>query len=200
MTIRTVLGLTVLSGGIFGYLEIFTKGVDRLPEKVCSGAIDREIVAKILPSTMTAHERARKIDPFGESFAFSCNAKTRSQESIISGDGLVNDVSFDDWREDYGHDRKEGKREMQAGGVSIISSPDDVSMYVPCTPPKKKPEKARKTYALIVESRAIGDTRATGMELRQAVTDFSYQLLKYSYKIQQCQEDRKIPDNLPRFK
>ncbi|MFF2412204.1 hypothetical protein [Streptomyces sp. NPDC058092] len=200
MAIQAVLGLTVLAVAIFGYVEVFTKGVDRLPAKVCSGAVDREIVAKILPSTMTAHERARTVDPFGESFVFSCNVKTRSQDSIVSGDGLVHDASFDDWREGYGHGRDKGTFEVRAGGVSVIASPDDVSMYVPCTPPGKKPEEARNAYALIVESRAIGETRATGMELRQAVTDFSYQLLKYNYKIQQCQEAQELPDKLPRFK
>ncbi|WP_329208264.1 hypothetical protein OG257_15630 [Streptomyces sp. NBC_00683] len=199
MAKQALVGLAVVAVGVFGYVQVFTKGVDRLPERVCSGAVDRNIAAHVLPGTMTAHERGRRVDGAGETFLFSCNVKTRSQDSILSGDGRIHDVSADEWREGVEAAADASKLEVDFQGIRAVSYASEAVIYVPCTPTGKKPEEARQDYGLIVESRTIGDTAVTGDELRQEVTDFAYELLKYSYKIQGCQEVRTLPSRLPRF-
>ncbi|SDN36924.1 hypothetical protein SAMN05444921_12552 [Streptomyces wuyuanensis] len=110
------LGCLVAAGAVFGYLEIFTTGIDRLPDKPCSGAVDRETL-----------------------------------------------------------------------------------LYVPCTPPGKKPGGAREAYALTVDARTIGETRVHGNELRQVLIDFAYQLARHTYEAADCQESRTFPKELPRL-
>ena len=62
--IRGPLICIILGLGVFGYLEIFTKGLERLPAKVCDGAVDREIAADALPDTQR-HLSAEKCSPPG---------------------------------------------------------------------------------------------------------------------------------------
>ncbi|MGW6927181.1 hypothetical protein ACWGA9_38960 [Streptomyces sp. NPDC054950] len=45
----------------------------------------------------------------------------------------------------------------------------------------------------------IGDSRASGAALRQAVTDFAYQLTKHAYELAECQARRTLPEELPRY-
>ncbi|WP_103514120.1 hypothetical protein [Streptomyces sp. SM10] len=161
--------------------------------------LDRDIAATILPGTMTARERGRKVDGVGENFLFSCNVKTRSQDSILSGDGAVHDISADEWLEGVEEDADASKLEVDFQGIRAVSYATQAFLYVPCTPTGKKSGAARQDYGLIVESRTIGDTAVTGDELRQAVTDFAYELLRYNYRIQGCQEVRTLPSELPRF-
>lgn len=199
MTKQALVGLVIVAIGVFGYIQIFTKGVDRLPGRVCAGAVDRNIASNVLPGTMTAHERGKRIDGDGESFTFSCNVKTRSQDSILSGDSTVYDVSTNEWLEGVGERADASKLEIEAQGIYAVSYAAQASLYVHCTPVGKKPGEARNEYGLVVESRTIGDTAVSGDELRQEVTDFAYELLKYSFKIQGCQEARTLPSELPRF-
>ncbi|WP_234334898.1 hypothetical protein, partial [Streptomyces sp. NRRL S-118] len=44
----------VVIAAVFGYVEIFTKGIDRLPARPCDGAVDRETAARALPSARSA--------------------------------------------------------------------------------------------------------------------------------------------------
>ncbi|NUW01384.1 hypothetical protein [Streptomyces sp. CAI 127] len=191
--------LAVVAVGAFGYVQVFTKGVDRLPERVCSGAVDRDIAVRVLPGTISATERGRKLDGAGEGSTFSCNVKTHGQDSILSGDGSIHDVSEGDWLEGVEGRADASKLEVDHRGVHAVSYASQASLYVPCTPAGRGPGEARSAYGLLVEARTIGDTAVTGDELRQEVTDFAYQILTHSYRIQGCQEGRTLPAELPRF-
>ncbi|UZI29302.1 hypothetical protein [Streptomyces sp. VB1] len=139
------------------------------------------------------------MDGIGAGFVFSCNVKTRSQDSILSGDGSIHDVSAREWLEGVEGDADESKRAVEFRGIRAVSYAAQSFLYVPCAPAGKKPGEARNAYGLIVEARTIGDTAVTGDELRQEVTDFAFELLKYNYEIQGCQEGLALPPELPRF-
>ncbi|MFD9503212.1 hypothetical protein [Streptomyces sp. NPDC060035] len=199
--VRVFLGLVMVSAGIFGYLEVFTKGVDRLPAKVCSGAVDRDIAARVLPKTMTASERGEKGIAYSSSrgTVFSCYVKTRSQASIFSGEVRVNDVTMGKWRE--AHSGDDGKsREVGAGGIAAMTTSDGVSLYVSCTRPDQEGRKPLQSYALIADARTVGETRVAGVELQQQVADFAYQLLRHTYRVEECREGQEFSGDLPRFK
>ncbi|MFJ9034181.1 hypothetical protein ACIRQP_38130 [Streptomyces sp. NPDC102274] len=193
--IGVALVCTLLGAGVFGYLEIFTKGLDKLPAKVCDGAIDRKTAASALPDTRKALERGVLHTTSGGDFMFSCYVKTNSQDSIISGEAETHDASVENWS-DAAESRPENAIKASAGNVEAITWPDRVTIYVPCTPPGKNKKKALESHALIAEARTIGDTRATGAPLRQAITDFAYQLIKHAYKAGKCQEAQEFPDEL----
>ncbi|MFC8919786.1 hypothetical protein ACFT5C_28945 [Streptomyces sp. NPDC057116] len=72
-------------------------------------------------------------------------------------------------------------------------------MYVPCTPPGKKPGEARSAHALTVDAGTIGETRVHGNELRQVLIDFAHQLARHTYEAGDCQESRTFPKELPRL-
>ncbi|GHI04450.1 hypothetical protein [Streptomyces cellostaticus] len=38
------------------------------------------------------------------------------------------------------------------------------------------------------------------MPLRQALTDFAYQLTQHAYKLAECKDSRGFPKELPRYK
>ncbi|MEV7495166.1 hypothetical protein HFP69_13930 [Streptomyces sp. ARC12] len=196
---QALAGLAIVAVGVFGYIQVFTMGVDRLPERVCSGAVDRDIAARVLPGTMTAHERGKRVEGMEAGFVFSCNVKTRSQDSILSGDGSIHDVSAGEWLEGVEGDADASKLSVEFQGIRAMSYAAQSFLYVPCTPAGKNPGEARNAYGLIVEARTIGDTAVTGDELRQEVTDFAFELLKYNYEIQGCQEGLPLPSELPRF-
>ncbi|MFE6919013.1 hypothetical protein [Streptomyces rubiginosohelvolus] len=84
-------------------------------------------------------------------------------------------------------------------GGYAVSYASQASLYVPCTPARRKPGEARSAYGLVVEARTIGETVVTGDGLRQEVTDIAYRLLTHSYRIQGCREGRTFPAELPRF-
>ncbi|WP_146057706.1 hypothetical protein [Streptomyces sp. SM10] len=199
--IRVVLSLGVVVAGVFGYIEVFTKGVDRLPAKVCSGAVDREIAADVLPNTITASERGEKGIAYSNSrgTVFYCYVKTRSQDSILSGEVQINDVTSAKWREVHSEGDQE-PREVRAKGVDVITTFDGVSVYVSCTRPDQNGQEPLQSYALIADARTIGDARVTGVELQQRVADFAYQILRHTYQVEECQEGQEFSDALPRFK
>ncbi|BFO15821.1 hypothetical protein SHKM778_22090 [Streptomyces sp. KM77-8] len=70
------------------------------------------------------------------------------------------------------------------------------SVYVPCTPPGISPDTAVQSYALITEARTVGETRAKGDELRQAVTDFAYAITRHAYAAGKCQEAKSLPPDI----
>ncbi|MFF2509679.1 hypothetical protein [Streptomyces sp. NPDC058086] len=71
-------------------------------------------------------------------------------------------------------------------------------MYVPCAPPGVPSYNASQPYAVVGEAR-IGPAKATGVPLRQALTDFAYQLAKHAYKLAECKDPRGFPEELPRY-
>ncbi|MGW1317114.1 hypothetical protein [Streptomyces sp. M3] len=200
MAKQALVGLAVVVVGVFGYMQIFTKGIERLPEKVCSGAVDRDIAERVLPKTMTATQRGKKGVAYSSSrgTVFFCYVKTRGEASILSGEVRVNDVSIAKWRE--GHSAGgEKPREVEANGIVAMTTSDGASVYVSCTRPDQEGQKPLQSYALIADARTVGDTRVSGVELQQHVTDFAYQILKNTYEVEECQEGRRFPAGLPHF-
>ncbi|MFJ8858331.1 hypothetical protein ACIRD8_07810 [Streptomyces sp. NPDC102451] len=200
MAKQTLAGVAVVAVGVFGCIQVFTKGVDRLPDKVCSGAVDRDIAADVLPHTMTATERGERgvVDSLPWGTVFYCYVKTRSQDSILSGEVEVGDVTLANWRDPHsGGD--EGAREVRRGGVDAMTTPEGVSVYVPCIRPGQEGQKPLQSYALIADARVVGDARVTGVELQQHVADFAYQILRHTYEVEKCQEGQELPVELPRF-
>ncbi|MFF4079520.1 hypothetical protein ACFYZN_08940 [Streptomyces sp. NPDC001777] len=185
---------------VFGYVEIFTKGIDRLPARPCDGAVDRETAARALPSARSAEERGVLRQNRSEgSYLFGCYVRT-SGESLISGEVQPRDSAPGSWRDYYA---KQGyiadPVDVVSGSIRAVSHPDHAYVYVPCTPPGKKRGEAREAYALSVDARTIGETRVHGNELRQVIIDFAYQLARHTYKAVGCQESRTFPKELPRI-
>ncbi|MFG3304201.1 hypothetical protein [Streptomyces wuyuanensis] len=189
------LGCLLVAGAVFGYLEIFTKGIDRLPDKPCSGAVDRETAARALPSARSAEERGKLRRGRGNYF-FACYVRT-SGGSTISGEVQPGDASPSSWRESYASDGEVS--EVAAGDVKALTLEDSSAVYVPCTPPGWKPGEAQQTYVLTVDARTVGETRVQGDELRQVLADFAYQLARHTYRAVDCQEARTFPKELPRL-
>lgn len=186
----------VAAGGVLGYLELFTKGLDRLPDRPCSGAVERSTAAAALPAASEAEERGKLTVSDGR-FTFYCYVRTA--DSTISGEAESADASPATWKRDYATKRDGNVVAVSSGGVQALSLSGLASVYVPCTPPGRRADDAVESHALIVEARTIGETRVEGAELRQVVTDFAYQLARHAYEAGKCQETRKFPDELPRL-
>ncbi|MFI9807926.1 hypothetical protein ACIHEJ_26775 [Streptomyces sp. NPDC052301] len=188
-------------GGWFGYQQVFTKGLDRLSEKVCDDAVARETVIRALPDSRSA-EQAAKQNGSGTSYTFSCRVAT-SGDSILSGEVKVQDTSERTWIDFYGSHSGTALLRSSADGVEALAQLDNhhgtASVYVSCVPRGVRAGAASESYALVTEARAIGDTRSTGTSLRQAVTDFAYQLTKHAYRAGECQTPRAFPAELPRY-
>lgn len=194
------IGCLVVIAAVFGYLEIFTKGIDRLPARPCDGAVDRETAARALPSARSAEERGKlRQDRLDGDFLFACYVRT-SGGSVISGEAESRDSTPGSWRDFYAENgNDENPVEVSSGDIRAVVHPNRAYVYVPCTPPGKKPGAARKAYALTVDARTIGETRVHGDELRQVLVDFAYQLARHTYKTVDCQESRTFPKELPRL-
>ncbi|MGA4958901.1 hypothetical protein [Streptomyces lavendulocolor] len=196
--VRAGIGCLLLLGAVFGYLEIFTKGIDRLPARPCDGAVDRATVAHALPAARKAEEKGT-LNRQADDFTFFCYVRT-SGGSVISGEAEPRDADPGPWRDYYA---KQGyvvdPVEVSSGDIRAVVHPDHAYVYVPCTPPGKKPGEARESHALTVDARTIGETRVHGTELRQVLVDFAYQLARHTYKAADCQEARTLPEELPRL-
>ncbi|MER6101917.1 hypothetical protein ABT115_06120 [Streptomyces sp. NPDC001832] len=190
----------VAIAAVVGYLEIFTKGIDRLPARPCDGAVDRETAARALPSARSAEERGTlRQDRSDGDFFFACYVRT-SGGSVISGEVESLDSASGPWRDYYAENGYlVDPVEVSSGDIRALTHPDRAYVYVPCTPPGKKRGEAREAYALTVDARTIGETRVHGNELRQVLIDFAYQLARHTYEAVDCQESRTFPKELPRL-
>ncbi len=184
----------VVAGAVFGYVEVFTKGIDRLPEKPCGGAVDRGLAADALPSARKAEERGRLTSP-DDLFFFSCYVRT--DDSIISGEVQAGRATEDTWQESHRSDREDGAVPVSAGEVKALALPTRAWIYVPCTP-RRTEEGAKERRSLTVRARTIGETRLQGAALRQVVLDFAYQMLRHAYEAGECEEAIALPEELPR--
>ncbi|MGW1759773.1 hypothetical protein [Streptomyces mirabilis] len=72
-------------------------------------------------------------------------------------------------------------------------------MYIPCAPPSVPSCNASRPYAVVGEARIHEPAKATGLALRQTLTDFAYQLTKHAYKLAECKDPRHFPEELPRY-
>jgi hypothetical protein len=183
----TVAALALAVGGFFGYLEIFTKGLDRLPERPCAGAVDRSTVKSILPATRSANDRGES-DGAGKNFTFFCRVLT-SADHIVSGESDLQDATSETWLSGYRQEAGESRGELRQGSsghAKTLTLDRLASVYVPCTPPGARPDDALQRYALITEARVIGDTRIHGRELREALTEFAVHLSDHAYEVGKC--------------
>ncbi|GHC19171.1 hypothetical protein GCM10010332_57480 [Streptomyces albogriseolus] len=188
-------GCLLLLGGVVGYRYFFTNGLEKLPNKLCSGAVDREIAIRALPPSRHAEEGDEASSP-GQNFFFSCYVYA-GDESTLSGEAQAADSSISTWINYYRGKREGEMVRVAKGPVQALSLPDGlVSVYVPCTPPRTAPDEAVQSYALVTEARTIGETQAKGDDLRQAVTDFAYAITKRAYQVGECQERTSFPANL----
>ncbi|MET8826447.1 hypothetical protein ABZX40_27975 [Streptomyces sp. NPDC004610] len=198
-------GLLILcvlgGGGWFGYVQIFTKGVERLPARVCDDAVDRGTVTRALPPARTAEEEASQKGE-GENLRFSCRIAT-SSDSILSGHARIDDASVQTWQNHNGVGSGGDAVQVSSDGVEALAQLDSdngwSSVYVACVPRGADASDASQSFAVIAEGSVVGDSRASGAELRQAVTDFSYQLAAHAYASADCQEARTLPERLPRY-
>ncbi|MFD7706608.1 hypothetical protein [Streptomyces sp. NPDC059786] len=189
-----VIGLVIILLAGCAVVAYFNKGLYLLPDKVCDGAVSRDVVIRILPRTRTAGYEAEQHNE-GEDFHFGCRVDT-SAGPLISGRADIADVSLKTW-----HTPDDDSVQVAAGGVEAFAEldSDTSNTYVPCVPRGAEAGDARESYALTVEVGVIGKGRGSPAALRQAVTDFAYQFTVHAYDLAGCQGTRKFPDELPRY-
>ncbi|MHC5903653.1 hypothetical protein ACVNF4_07025 [Streptomyces sp. S6] len=192
--------LMLAAGGWFGYQEIFTKGLERLPSKICDGGVSREIITHTLPKVRSAEESSNTVGS-GYGFTFSC--RVYAGDSIFSGESEIQRGSQAKWKRYYESNAADDpvKRNLTStGNIHAMSADDFASVYVPCVPSDINPSDTTQTYALIADVRVIGKSRLTGLALRQAKADFAYELTRRAYTLGKCQGNQNFPEELPRFK
>ncbi|MEU8992133.1 hypothetical protein AB0C98_38140 [Streptomyces sp. NPDC048558] len=199
-----LLGLTALClAGVavwFAYAQFFTKGLERLPSKICEGTVERDTVIQVLPSARSAEEGSKRGNP-GDDQVFSCNVATSGDSSLL-GRSWVRPVSKADWLESYGGSGGNSQViHTSVGGIEALAQLDteQAAVYVPCVSPALSSDNASDDYAVITRLEAGGDLKATGAALRQNLTDIAYQLTKHAYKLAKCQGSRDFPGELPRY-
>ncbi|MGY1578228.1 hypothetical protein [Streptomyces sp. MN13] len=186
----------------FGYVQVFTKGLERLPTKVCEGAVERDVAIQTLPRTRTAEESSERRGQ-GEDFEFHCRIYT-STGSILTGAARVRDAYTQSWLRHYGVNEGSEVIRVSTNGVQALAALDDShgtsSVYLACVPGGVQAEDATESYAIVTEASIVGEGRVSGAALRQAVTDFAYQLTQHAYELAECQAPRDLPEDLPRYK
>ncbi|MBB4158276.1 MULTISPECIES: hypothetical protein [Streptomyces] len=184
----------VMAGAVFGYVEVFTKGIDRLPEKPCGGAVDRGLAADALPSARKAEERGKLTSP--DDLFFSCYVRT--DDSIVSGEVQAGRATEATWQEAHRSDREDGAVPVSAGEVKALALPTRARVYVPCAP-RRTEAGAKERRCLTVRARTIGETRLHGTALRQVVAGFACQMARHAYEAGECGETIAFPGELPRL-
>ncbi|MDR6980575.1 hypothetical protein J2X68_007315 [Streptomyces sp. 3330] len=193
-----VLGLT--AGSWISYQQLFTKGLDHLPAEVCDGAARRDTVIRLLPDTRSAEEDG-ETHGAGDTFMFGCHVYA-GDDSLLSGEVKIQDSSRQAWEtyyKSYGGPSQGSAEQTSASGIYALSRGKFASIYVPCVPSGSNPDDASQAYALISEVRVIGESRASGLGLHQALTDFAYELTRHAYDLGKCENGQSFPDKLPRW-
>lgn len=72
-------------------------------------------------------------------------------------------------------------------------------LYVFCAPPGAPSDNTSQPYAVVAEAGVDGPARAKGIPLRQALTDFAYQLTRHAYDLAECKGSRDFPEQVPRY-
>ncbi|MET8585070.1 hypothetical protein ABZX39_29945 [Streptomyces collinus] len=187
--------LVLVCGGLFVF---FVKGLYLLPDKVCEGSVQRDVVIRTLPRARAADEwsdhRGR-----GTDFMFGCRVST-SGDSILSGSVNLRESSKDAWERFYGGDPSTRVVRTSAGRVAALAQLDDdgvASVYVPCTP--KDAGETSGPRALVADVDVVGKSRASGGDRRQDLTDFAYQLTRHAYVLAGCEGPNDLPGQLPRY-
>ncbi|MER7478448.1 hypothetical protein ABTX60_12450 [Streptomyces sp. NPDC126510] len=186
----------------FGYVQFFTKGLERLPTKVCEKTVDREMVIKVLPSARSAEEGADRHNS-GDKLSFHCGVVTSSDSSLWA-QAQVRPVSKEKWLSSYrGSGGGSRTAHVSLDGVEAVArlNPEatEAGVYVPCVPPVVPSYNASAAYAVITEASVGGETHATGATLRQTLTDVAYRIAEHAYKLAECKAARDFPEELPRY-
>nr|BFD84360.1 hypothetical protein StreXyl84_37610 [Streptomyces sp. Xyl84] len=199
-------GLCLAGLGVwFGYQQFFTKGLERLPSKVCEKTVQRDMVTRVLPEARSAQEGSRR-EKAGSDLTFSCHVVTSDDASLL-GKAEVRPVSRTAWLKSYrGAGGEKRLVRVSADGVEALArvgDEDPVSaVYVPCTPPTVPPYNASEEYAVATEVTVSTYGKAaavTGAALRQTLTDIAYRLTEHAYRLAECKAPRDFPEELPRY-
>ncbi|WP_405616561.1 hypothetical protein [Streptomyces sp. NBC_00076] len=179
----------------------FIKGLYLLPEKVCAGAAQRDLAIQTLPRARAADEWSDQRGT-GRNFSFACRIST-SGNSILSGQVDLRNSSKASWVDFYGDAASRQVIRISEGDLGALAQLDgdsvSASVYLPCVPTGIEEGDESKPYALVADASVTGKSRATEAELRQALTDFAYQLTKHAYKLADCKTPRDFPEKLPRY-
>ncbi|MCX4435899.1 hypothetical protein [Streptomyces mirabilis] len=192
-----VLGLFCGAGWTF-----LNKGLYLLPGKMCEGTLERGMVKSVLPSARSADSGSHN-QGAGYDLTFWCHVTT-TNDSSISGEARVQPTSREKWLAYYrGSGSQNRIIRVSVGEIEALAQvdpdADTSSVYVPCAPPGVPSYNASQPYAVVGEARTHGPAKATGVPLRQALTDFAYQLAKHAYKLAECKDPRDFPKELPRY-
>ncbi len=185
----------LVCGGLFLF---FVKGLYLLPDKVCEGSVQRDVVIRTLPQARAAdqwaHHRGR-----GRDFMFDCTVST-SGDSILSGRVNLRDVPKADWQQGYSDGPGTRVVRTSAGRVAGLAQVDAdrgvASVYVSCEP--KDAEAVTGPQALVAEVDVAGRSKASGVALGQNLTDIAYQLTRHAYALE-CKGPGAFPGRLPRY-
>ncbi|MGW5326256.1 hypothetical protein [Streptomyces sp. NPDC004014] len=199
-----VIFLFFVALGVFcgaGWLFL-NKGLYLLPDAMCDGTLRRNMVKQVLPPAQSADSDFDS-QGAGESLMVWCDVTT-SDDVSLSGEVRVQPVSREQWLEHY---RGSGAQyriiRVSRGGIEALAQidarADMSSVYVPCALSGLLEDDAHQPFAVIGETRIRGRAQATGMPLRQALTDFAYRLTEHAYKTAECKTPRSFPKELPRY-
>ncbi|MFC7813456.1 hypothetical protein ACFUTR_02155 [Streptomyces sp. NPDC057367] len=148
----------------------------------------RSTVKQILPDARSAEERGRSTDQ-GRDFVFFCRVLT-SDDHIVSGESELQDATSDEWLSGYEQEAGDtyGQLREAAGrkGVKTLTLGRLASVYMPCSIAGGSAKRSLRQYALITEARVIGESRAQGNELREALTEFAVQMSEHAYTVGKC--------------
>ncbi|MFE1197607.1 hypothetical protein ACFW6E_33400 [Streptomyces olivaceoviridis] len=192
--------LALVCGGLFLF---FVKGLYLLPDKVCEASVQRDLVIHTLPQARAADEWADHKGS-GRDFMFDCRVST-SGHSILSGGVNLRESSKADWVDGYGGSAGTAVVQTSAGRVAGLAQVDAdhgvASVYVPCEPKDAREGDggASGPRALVAEASVTGKSRVSGAALRQALTDFAYQLARHAYALAECKGAGGFPARLPRY-
>ncbi|WP_225840071.1 hypothetical protein [Streptomyces sp. NK08204] len=178
------------------------KGLYLLPDKMCEGTLQRDMVKQVLPNARSADSGSYS-QGAGSDLSFGCHVST-TNHSWLSGKARVQPASPKEWLEYYRNPGDQNRIVRVSVGkiealTQIDSSGDTASVYMPCTPPSVPEYNASESYAVVGEAWIKGPARVKGVPLGQTLTDFAYQLTQHAYKLAECKGARDFPEELPRY-
>ncbi|NUV59106.1 hypothetical protein [Streptomyces sp. CAI-85] len=193
------LALVCLLGG--GTWIFFVKGLHLLPGDMCDGTLERGTVTRVLPQARAADAGSR-VQGAGPDLAFYCHVNT-SEGSYLDGRAQVLPVSREKWlKSSRGSGSGDRVAHVSAdGGIEAVAklASRSARVYVPCEPPSVPSYNASAEYGVVTEFSVSDDSRVTGAELRQILTDVAYRMSRHTYELAECGKGRDLPAELPRY-